>query len=374
MLSLFESTAILEQNLSLMRMCSRDERAHTSRENVRTLMKLHLDVTDPVVVYNSRERSYTLTAFGTRCFNLYRQLFPAGTNVKKKELPKRVMKRKLSSTGMAAFLRVQEEQKANLVAQNLDSAEAESLKKMAEQSSRKRASPKQESLRECLRKKIEAKVAVLSPENFESDAKARLARLQAEEKERQNKLLAMEVRELSSAPAMDMSGSVVVCVIQKADMPSADKIIKETSQAVRSFASSAKIVHLTSSALVPRALEAKSLIWLATSSAAERNLLQPQQDEDDSSGLGLSAALARCFGGWVGGPTWLQTCRGRGMALEPVLKLSPACSVSRQIYFDESFRYRAALLKVLAIAESHPAGYRSWVIRTRREELLLGPF
>ena len=369
MLSLFESTAMLEQNLSLMRMCSRDERAHTSHEKVRALLKLHLDVADPVVVYNSRDRSYRLTSFGTRCFNLYRQLFPAGTNVKKNELPKRVMKRKLNSTGMAAFLRVQEEQKANLVAQTVSSSEAESLKKMVEQSAVKRASAKQESLRETLRKKVEAKVAVISPESFASDAKARLARLQAEEKERESKLLAMELRELSSAPFLDLSASVIVCVLDRTEIPNADRVIKETSKAVHSFAAGAKIVHLTSSTLVPKALEARCLVWLAASASAEKSLMQPQPDEDE---LGLSAVLARCLGGFVAGPQWLRICQSGGKSLQPVLRLTPALSVSRQIYFDESFRYRAPLLKVLAVIESHPAGYRNWVIRTRREELLLG--
>ena len=93
---------------------------------------------------------------------------------------------------------------------------------------------------------------------------------------------------------------------------------------------------------------------------------------DATGDAGLAPAMARLAGGYIAGPHWIDACLSKRRLLEPCLRLQPALAVQRQLGFDSSVKLREGLLKCVGSVESHPAGWRCWVIRPKRAELILG--
>ena len=367
MLCLFESTGILEQNLSSFRALHRDQKQNTSRATLRSLLKVMVD-TDLVATYNPASKIYTLTEFGLRAYNRYRSLYGAAKNAPASTLPRRTMHRKCAKTGMAAFKRLQAEQKAGAVPTDMPQEEAQSLKRVLDTSAEQHETKRQKKLVSELAERVTAKLALVSREAFAKDAKERLARLQNEDREQLKKLESMQLRELKDASAMDPAGGLAVCVISKAEIERADAIIKDRARALHKLCG-LRVCHLTSSQLVGRCLESKFVIFLATSREAEAGLVYHGTETHE--GLDLGACVSRLLGGYIAGPTWLDECVRRGVLLTPLLRCAQAVKCPRQLGFDDGLPQQAAILKLLSAIESHSLGFRQWVIRSKREELTL---
>ena len=366
MLCVFESTGILEQNLAAYRAVSSGQRQNSTPATLKTILKVLLDV-DDVVKFNDRDQTYSLTKFGMDAFNLYRTMFGAGKNVAQHNLPQRTTRRFLSATGLAAFTRLQSEQKKTTTAAVVSEDEARHLKRLVEESTDLRATKKQRTMSEMLANKVATKVSLLSPDAFAADGRAKLEKLLAEEKSRVSKLSDMQVRDLDSSEPMDASGGVAVCVISKGEVSNANDIIKACAKQLHRLGG-LKVLHLTSSNLVARILEAKFVVWVATSKEAEASLIV-QGKECQTGPLDVSSILCRLLGGYVAGPAWLQKSSSRGRLLKPVLQLTASANTELQVGFDATVPTRETILRLLAAIESHPKGYRKWVIRANRSDL-----
>ena len=292
-------------------------------------------------------------------------MFGTATNCPQSVLPRRTgVPRKCSKTGLAAFQRVQRQQKAEVDAESVE--DAPDLKAIMDKAEADTRTKKQESLQKTLAEAVNAKLQLLNQANFKADAAERLAKLSAEDAKRKSLLDAMVLRDLRKAGELDAGKGVAVCILAKGDLKEADSIIKRTGKILQQLCG-LKVYHMTSANLVDKALSASFVIWLGVSKTAESSLLTSAKEPN--SGTPLSTWLSRFIGGYVAGPSWLQECQQRQKLLAPVLRLAPACAIQRQICFDASLTQRTVILKTLASIELHTAGYRLWTIRVKREEL-----
>ena len=292
-------------------------------------------------------------------------MFGTATNCPQSVLPRRtVVPRKCSKTGLAAFQRVQRQQKAEVDAESVE--DAPDLKAIMDKAEADTRTKKQESLQKTLAEAVNAKLQLLNQANFKADAAERLAKLSAEDAKRKSLLDAMVLRDLRKAGELDAGRGVAVCILAKGDLKEADSIIKRTGKILQQLCG-LKVYHMTSANLVDKALSASFVIWLGVSKTAESSLLTSAKEPN--SGTPLSTWLSRFIGGYVAGPSWLQECQQRQKLLAPVLRLAPVCAIQRQICFDASLTQRTVILKTLASIELHTAGYRLWTIRVKREEL-----
>ncbi|CAE7827939.1 unnamed protein product [Symbiodinium sp. CCMP2456] len=149
---------------------------------------------------------------------------------------------------------------------------------------------------------------------------------------------------------MHAEGGLAVCIFSKTEAGNADKIVKDRAKTLYQLCG-LRVAHLTSSKLIARCLEAKFVIFVATSKEAEEGLIY--HASESHSCLDVGAFLSRLLGSYVGGPSWLDECVRRGRLLQPLLQLAPAMKSERQVGFDDSLPQQAAMLKVLAALESH---------------------
>ena len=369
MMCMFESTSVLEQNLSSFRALHKDKKHNMKAQTLRSVLKVMLDC-DAVVNYNILSKEYSFTDFGLRAFNRYRSLFGAAKNAPASVLPRRTLHRRCSSTGVAAFKRLQAQQKAEAVPKDLPVEEAKSLKRALDSSAAEQCTPRQKKLMVSLAERVTAKLKVVGPAAFAQDARERLEKFQREDREQLQKLEAIQLRELKDTSPLDAKDGLAVCIISKAEVTACDKIIKEKAQALHKLCGM-RVCHLTSKNLVSRCLQAKFVIFLATSREAEAGLIYHGTESHE--GLDLGAAVSRLFGGYIAGPSWLSECMRRGQLLTPLLCLSPGLQVERQVGFDDNLPQQAALLRLISAAESDVLGIRRWTIRSRRSELTLPP-
>ena len=367
MLCMFEGTGLLEQNLSSFRAMHKDQRQNTSRSTLRSLLKILVDC-DGAVSYSPKSKEYTLTEFGMRAYNRYRSLYGAAKNTATTALPRRTVRPRCSSTGLAAFKRQQSKEKAEVIAADLPEAEACSLKRVLDTAAEQQQTKRQKSLVQSLAQRVTEKLALVSPAAFSKDAASRLERLQKEDRERLAKLDAVQLRELKNAETMDAQGGLCVCIISKGEISRADQIIKDRARTLHKLCGM-RVCHLTSTNLVARCLEAKYVIFLATSREAEAGLIYHGSESHES--LDVGTCVSRLIGGFIAGPSWLDECVHRGHLLMPLLRLSPAVKIERQVGFDDSLPQQSAVLRLLAAIESHRLGHRVWVIRSKRAEMPL---
>ncbi|CAE7875869.1 unnamed protein product [Symbiodinium necroappetens] len=368
MLCMFEGTGLLEQNLSSFRAMHRDQKRNTSPDTLRCLLKVMVDC-DPVVTFNILSKEYKLSDFGIRAYNRYRSLFGAARNAPASLLPRRTMNRRCSSTGLAALKRLQVQQKAEAVPKELPLEEARSLKRALDTSAEEHSTKRQKKMVVALAERVTAKLALVSPAAFAKDARERLQKLQREDEEEFKKLDGMQLRELKTAEILgDAQNGLAVCIISKNEIPNADKIVKDKAKALSQLCG-LRVCHLTSSSLVARCLRAKFVIFLATSKEAEAGLIY--HGSESHQGLDLGACVSRLVGGYIAGPAWMAECIRRGQLLTPLLRLSPAAKMPRQVGFDDTLPQQVAVLKLLSAIETDDLGFRHWIIRSKREALTL---
>ena len=99
-------------------------------------------------------------------------MFGTATNCPQSVLPRRtVVPRKCSKTGLAAFQRVQRQQKAEVDAESVE--DAPDLKAIMDKAEADTRTKKQESLQKTLAGAVNAKLQLLNQANFKADAAER---------------------------------------------------------------------------------------------------------------------------------------------------------------------------------------------------------
>ncbi|CAE7483321.1 unnamed protein product, partial [Symbiodinium sp. CCMP2592] len=255
-----------------------------------------------------------------------------------------------------ALKRLQAQQKADAVPKDLPLEETKSLKRALDTSAEEHSTKRQKKMVVALAERVTAKLALVSPATFATD-----------DEEEFKKLDGVQLRELKTAEIRgDAQHGLAVCIISKNEIPNADKIVKDKAKALSQLCG-LRVCHLTSSSLVARCLRAKFVIFLATSKEAEAGLIY--HGTESHQGLDLGACVSRLVGGYVAGPAWMAECLRRGQLLTPLLRLSAAAKVQRQVGFCDSLTQQVAVLKLLSAIESDELGSRRWIIRSSRAAL-----
>ncbi|CAE7256611.1 unnamed protein product, partial [Symbiodinium microadriaticum] len=329
LLTLFESTGVLEQNLAALR-----GYGHEQRQSMTT---------------RSRSR--------------------ADLPLNQTRLPKRMAPGKVGKTGMAALMRIRQQQKdsieaaGDVAASGVDPTELESCLDKVNQSAAERTTEKQKKLSSSLADRVTAKIRLLT--NLDEVSRQKLREQVKNENERLTKLRSIQVRDLSAAECMtDCSKGLVIAVPTVKSIEGIDRMAKEAGRILKDLGGP-RVVPLTAKNLVKQCLEASFTVWYGLTDAAEDVLLFYKSETSPE----LSTAMSRLLGGHVAGPSWLRACQQAGKIVRPVTMLGRALRLPRQLAFDESVKQREGLLKVISAVESHPAGAREWVVRTARSEL-----
>jgi hypothetical protein len=363
LLTLFEATGLLEQNLSSLR-AYREK--NMSPASLRDSMKVLLDG-EPVGFH--RGTGYEVTAFGRRVQQTYRKLFGGQTNTPKTQgqldvrLPRRTLGSRKSSTGLAAFQRHREEQLEKIAKEPTGMSEtaARKLCKAVDESAAERATKRQKTLAETLATKTAKKVQLLTEMDAKSQAKLKEA--VRTEDDRLKKLSSIQLRDLWTAETLsDAKNILVVAVPTAADADKVDRMAAQASKDLHPFGLG--VIPLTAENLVSRIVESRTTIWLGLTQEAEDVITYQNESKPQ-----LVTAMARLLGGYVAGPVWVHACQQTKRLLTPVLQLGRALRVPRQLAFNADVQFRGGILKTIAAVEAHPAGHTLWVVRKTREEL-----
>ncbi|CAE7833093.1 unnamed protein product [Symbiodinium sp. CCMP2592] len=329
LLTLFESTGVLEQNLAALR-----GYGHEQKQSMTT---------------NTRK--------------------PKPGQLPDIRLPKRMAPGKVGKTGMAALMRIRQEQKDSIEAagdvamSGMDPTKLESCLETVNQSAAERTTAKQKKLSSSLADRVTAKIRLLT--NLDEVSRQKLREQVNKENERLTKLRSIQVRDLRAAECMtDCSKGLVIAVPTVKSIEGIDRMAKETGRILKDLGGP-RVVPLTATNLVKQCLEASFTVWYGLTDAAEDALLFYKSETSPE----LSTAMSRLLGGHVAGPTWLRACQQAGKVVRPVTMLGRALQIGRQLGFDASVQFREGLLKVISAVESHPAGTREWVVRSARSEL-----
>ena len=310
---------------------------------------------------------------------MYQRLYGGRSNTRKPKpgqlpdirLPKRMAPGKVGKTGMAALMRIRQQQKdsieaaGDVAASGVDPTELESCLDKVNQSAAERTTEKQKKLSSSLADRVTAKIRLLT--NLDEVSRQKLREQVKNENERLTKLRSIQVRDLSAAECMtDCSKGLVIAVPTVKSIEGIDRMAKEAGRILKDLGGP-RVVPLTAKNLVKQCLEASFTVWYGLTDAAEDVLLFYKSETSPE----LSTAMSRLLGGHVAGPSWLRACQQAGKIVRPVTMLGRALRLPRQLAFDESVKQREGLLKVISAVESHPAGAREWVVRTARSELRL---
>jgi hypothetical protein len=194
----------------------------------------------------------------------------------------------------------------------------------------------------------------------ENELRQKYELFQKEAKIHANKAAALERRDLSKQLQQGLHLiKSLVCVVSVGKLSD-----QEFEQGIGRLGVDVKS-YIMDSKFVKDLLDWKHVIWFAPSPKIENSIIWP-------GGFPTPPSLAcRLIGGFVAGVEWLDTCLSCGFIVQPVLRLTRAVEVPRQIFVHKSIpeHLMCVIDNVLIEAGKHTAGSMHWVRKTKRKEL-----
>ena len=266
---------------------------------------------------------YTASMAGNVVLARYRALFGGQSNVKKHDLPRRVLGRRVKNKGWAAFKRERkQEQQEEPMAMETEAADA--LQGEAMRSAAARQTTEQENLLKSL--KNEVKEAL---QDFDAPSiKKKIASHRKIRSERERNISSQELRDLAAQPACLHGDSIVVVVGTRSD---ANKPLFDSLAAVGGPVKVMDMAEAKKS--IPELLE-NQLVWLFPSADKMASFVRPygvglaieRAADDTIRKQAVSSAirhiLPRLVGGYLAGSSWLQVQQELGVGLRTLSRLT----------------------------------------------------
>ena len=231
MMCMFESTSILEQNLSSFRALHKDQKHNMKAHTLRRVLKVMLDC-DAVVNCNILSKDYSFTEFGLRAFNRYRSFVRCCQECTCFGAASEDFASSMLFDRSCSFQAIAGATEGRSCPQGFARGGSQVVETCPGLVSCGAAQTAAKKLMVSLAERVTAKLKLVGPAAFTQDARERLEKFQREDREQLQKLEAIQLRELKDASPLDAKDGLAVCVISKAEITARNSIIKEKAQAL----------------------------------------------------------------------------------------------------------------------------------------------
>ena len=371
MFSMWESTCELEQDFNYYRMLGGRQKANTSPDLIACLLKVLLDGPSPqdLAPFHKQANGSVTYVPSHKVLQIqcaYRQAYGV-TLLRKRtaddeKLPRRETKSRAKKRGLAAFLRVREQEMTSA-----STSPAESMEDLKKISSREAEATKCHG--ETLAATLQANL-MKTRKHTEIYASGRpddetLKKLKLEEGQLKKKLDDIDLlqrRDLTANKGQEKFIDSDLCALMVAT--SDIDLTKTQAKALENLGLRWRRWRPDES-MMDRLISKKHIIWFAPSEKMEHTLIEAMDEDKDCCLL-----ASRLFGGHVAGREWLDSCVEAGRVVRPVLYLESAVTArNHEIAFHESLPQRPNLDKMMLKLFKDPTKEIRWVLHHSRKKL-----